>query len=401
MRMRRPKQLLSYKQVFALCWITYLTAYLCRVNFSMSMEAISGELGLPTDRLGTAGAVFFSVYAVGQLVNGLLGDRVKPAGFLLFSLSGMALCNLAVGLWRSFPGILVFWGLNGYFQSIVWSVIIRILAGAVPQGRRAAASAGISTSIAGGYIVSWSFMGQLLAGRGHALYFLIPAVPALCMAAAWFAVFRKTKAVQTAAELLQHRSVRETIRFIRREKLYILCAVCVLHGLIKEGIAFWFPLLVRDILVLPAISPALVLTVIPAANLLGMLLSRGLMQKSRLSTPAILAGAFVLMALACAAVWLSGGGLLSVGLIAAVSCLSYTMNTIIMAFLPMQYAGENMVASLAGVFDCAAYAGAAISAYALGKRITSDGLPLAAAVWMISGLLAAAASLVLLHKTRD
>ncbi len=400
MHVRRSGRLLSYKGVFALCWMSYLTAYLCRVNFSVAMGAMSGELGLSADRLGMVGAVFFSVYAAGQLVNGFLGDRVRPAGFLLFSLSGMALCNLAVGLWKSFPGILIFWGLNGYFQSIVWSVIIRILAGAVPPCRRAAASTFISTSIAGGYFVSWSLLGQWLDGHGYALYFLIPTAPALFMAAAWFAVSRKAGVDARPEGRIPQRSVKDTVRFIRREKLYLVCAVCVLHGLIKEGIAFWFPSLIHDILVLPDASPVLALAVIPAANLAGMFLSRRLLQKSRLSTPAILAGTFALMALACAAVWQTGGGALSIGLIAMVSCLSYALNTIIMAFLPMQYAGENMVASLTGIFDCASYAGAAVSAYALGRQITSGGLSFTAAVWMAAGLLAAGASLVLLCKTR-
>lgn len=400
-RARHTGRPLSYKGVFALCWMSYLTAYLCRVNFSVAMGTMSWELSLPADKLGMVGAIFFSVYAVGQLVNGFLGDRVPPARFLLFSLSGMAVCNLAVGLWRSFPGILIFWGLNGYFQSIVWSVIIRILAAAVPPGRRAAASAFISTSIAGGYFVSWSLLGQWLSGCGHALYFLIPAVPALFMAVAWFAVSVKAGEGAQPAEQMPKRSVKDTVRFIRRKKLYLICVVCMLHGLIKEGIAFWFPLLIHDILVLPDVSPAFMLAVIPAANLLGIFLSGRLLQKSRRPPPVHLAGAFALMALACAVVWQTGGGLLSIGLIAMVSCLSYTLNTIIMAFLPMQYAGENMVASLAGIFDCASYAGAAISAYALGGQITSGGLSLTAAVWMAAGLLAAGASLVLLYKTRE
>lgn len=401
MLVRNVKEHIPLGLVFLCCWLTYLTAYLCRVNFSIAMGALAEGLSIPVDRLGTIGAIFFFVYAVGQLVNGFLGDRIHPIKFLLLSLTGMAACNIAVALCTSFFSILLFWGMNGYFQAIVWSTIIRILANTVASNRRASASTAISTSIAAGYFVSWSVLGQLLKGHSHTLYFLVPAACALVMAAVWLVIARQFKGMPAQQEgYVKPRSIGETVRFIRQKGLYLLCLVSILQGLMKEGVAFWFPLLVNDKLALPAVSPALLMAVIPAANLIGMFLSKGMLLRTRLTPAAILLFSFVLMTCACTALIFAGGGLLPIALIAVVSIFAYAGNTLLMAYIPMQFAKENTVASLVGIFDCASYAGAAISAFLLGSEMQASGLSFAAKGWTLAGLLAAAVCLILLMKER-
>ena len=68
-----------------ICFLTYLTAYLCRVNFSASLTSLSAARALEYDLLGAAGAAFFAVYAVGQLINGFLGDHIHPVRFILMA----------------------------------------------------------------------------------------------------------------------------------------------------------------------------------------------------------------------------------------------------------------------------------------------------------------------------
>jgi len=124
--------------------MTYLTAYLCRVNFSSAMQAIVTEKAMTTGQLGTVGAVFYAVYACGQLVNGYIGDRVMPNRFILLAFGGTMLCNLGMAFADSMAMMLVLWGLNGCFQSMFWSTIIRILSQNVSAEKRAVTSMGIS-----------------------------------------------------------------------------------------------------------------------------------------------------------------------------------------------------------------------------------------------------------------
>ena len=172
---------ISFKWIFLCCWFTYLTAYLCRVNFSSAMPAISGERMLTSEQLGLVGAVFYGVYALGQLVNGYIGDHVRANRYILLALCGTLACNFGMSVVTGLGGMMLLWGLNGVFQSMFWSTIIRVLAQHTKAEGRATVSMGISMAMPVAYIASWSLLGQCLDGAAVRWYFLIPSIAALVM----------------------------------------------------------------------------------------------------------------------------------------------------------------------------------------------------------------------------
>ena len=90
--------------------------------------------------------------------------------------------------------------------------------------------------------------------------------------------------------------------------------------------------------------------------------------------------------------------LLIVGFMALISGLCYCNNTILLSYLPMQYTGQQMVASIIGVFDFASYVGAALSTYVLGKLLASAGFAPLPFVWMAAALAALLVVLVLRRR---
>ena len=59
--------------VLAAAWITYTTAYLCRVNISTALDKLGVGLEVSLEYLGAASSVYFVTYAIGQLLNGIAG----------------------------------------------------------------------------------------------------------------------------------------------------------------------------------------------------------------------------------------------------------------------------------------------------------------------------------------
>ena len=62
--------------ILIMAWVTYTAAYLCRVNISTALDKLSVGMNVSLEYLGYASSVYFVTYAVGQLVNGIIGDRV-------------------------------------------------------------------------------------------------------------------------------------------------------------------------------------------------------------------------------------------------------------------------------------------------------------------------------------
>lgn len=385
--------------IFLCCWLTYLTAYLCRVNFSSVMEAISLERGFTSEHLGIIGAVFYGVYACGQLVNGYIGDRVRPNIYIIVALCGTLLCNLGMAVVPSFAGMLVIWGINGCFQSMFWSTIIRVLAQNIPPEKRALYSMGISLAMPAAYIVSWSVLGGCLDGAAVRWYFLVPVFAAAAMIGAWLLLSRNL-ANGVSQDRRNKAGLAETVHFICGEKLHWMLLVCMCHGLIKEGAAYWLPLLLTQTTGLGNVSPFLLAAVLPVANALGIMGSRVLMQRGASNPYRILIAVFGGIALLCAGLLLRSQGFFLIGLIAAVSGLCYGSNTILMSFIPMQYTEKNMVASIIGVFDFASYVGAAISTYVLGKVLASAGFGPLPGIWLFAALCGIVLSAVVVRKRK-
>ena len=202
--------------IFICCWATYLTAYLCRVNFSSAMSALSLEKGLMAEKLGVIGAVYYAVYACGQLVNGYIGDRVQANRFILLAISGTMLCNVGMAFTDTFAPMLLLWGVNGCFQSMFWSTIIRVLAQNIPADKRATISAGISLAMPVAYIVSWGLLGRCLDGAAVKWYFLIPALVCIPLAGAWLILSGKLS-FETPENAGGKHTIAETVRFLGGE----------------------------------------------------------------------------------------------------------------------------------------------------------------------------------------
>ena len=385
--------------LFLCCWFTYLTAYLCRVNFSSAMQTISTETGFSASHLGLIGAVFYGVYACGQLVNGYIGDRVRANRYVLLALCGTMLCNLGMAFVRSFASMTLLWGINGIFQSMFWSTIIRGLAQNTVPEKRATTSMGISLAMPVAYLVSWGLLGQQLATAASKWYFLLPAVISLLMIGAWLLLSRHYSFELTETNK-SNASILQTFRFLCEENLHWMLIVCFFHGLIKEGAAYWTPLLVGQLNGTGSFSPFLLACVLPIANLIGIVASRMLLSGKQSNPFALIVMLFAGISLLCTGLLFSNHGLVIVGLIALVSGLCYANNTLLMSFIPMQYTSRNMVASIIGVFDFASYAGAAISTYVFGKILASFGFSPLPGIWLGASCAALCICALVLRKRK-
>ncbi|MBQ7865718.1 MAG: MFS transporter [Clostridia bacterium] len=375
-----------------ICWLTYLSAYLCRVNFSASLTSLSAQLGVDYSLLGTAGAAFFVVYAAGQLVNGFLGDHVNPVRFILTAIFGTVLCNVGVAYAGSFPAIFVLWALNGYFQSIFWSTMIRVLALVTSKGRQGSASASISSAMPAGYLISWCVLAPSFANAHVRWFFLAPVLITLPMALLWWG--REKDLPSMPVKQLKPGKLRDDIRnllrLVRSEHLVLILAACVFHGLIKEGIAFWIPTIIRHE-TSSAGYTAMALALLPAANLAGTLAAKKLLGRFGQKPYRIVAGCFAVMLPLCAATGFCAG-VWVLAPMCLISMMSYCANTVLLSFIPMQYQARGFVASLVGLLDFCSYMGAAVSTYALGGMMNASGVQGVAPVW----LTAAAAAIILL-----
>lgn len=74
------------RKLVVVAWITYAAYYLGRVNIATAMPDMQASLEFTKSQVGFFSTGFFWAYAVGQLVNGQLGDRLSPRRFILIGM---------------------------------------------------------------------------------------------------------------------------------------------------------------------------------------------------------------------------------------------------------------------------------------------------------------------------
>ena len=106
--------------------VAYSLFYICRMALSVVKQPlIDGEI-LTAGQLGLIGSALLFVYAVGKFVNGFIADYCNIRRFMAWGLFISALVNLVMGVMGLVTGrhvllfvsFFIFWGINGWVQSM-------------------------------------------------------------------------------------------------------------------------------------------------------------------------------------------------------------------------------------------------------------------------------------------
>lgn len=114
----------------------YLFFYTGRQTFGFAIPGIEEELGISKSTLGWASAAMLWTYALGQSINGNLGD--KFGGRRLMSAGAILSCGLnwLTSFGTSFASVTLPWAANGYAQSMGWAPGSRVLSSWWPKAER-------------------------------------------------------------------------------------------------------------------------------------------------------------------------------------------------------------------------------------------------------------------------
>ena len=100
--------------------LLYASFYMCRYNFKFAAPGMEREFHFDHKDITTMLANWSLAYGAGQLINGLLADRIGGRTSMLIGAVGTVALNLLFGF-GSFAGdfsmLTLIWMINGYFQS--------------------------------------------------------------------------------------------------------------------------------------------------------------------------------------------------------------------------------------------------------------------------------------------
>jgi len=176
--------------VWGVTWLSYASYYVGRKGLSVSKKTMQDQLGVSSYAFASIETAYLSAYAVGQFVNGLLGDRLGARR--LVSL-GMLLSAVCVGVFGSVStGLLlgILFTLNGFAQSSGWPGNNRAMAEWTSPRSRGTVMAFWATCYMVGSIAANFLCSRLLGMYGWRAAFHGPAIWLLVVAGLVFVLVK-------------------------------------------------------------------------------------------------------------------------------------------------------------------------------------------------------------------
>jgi OPA family glycerol-3-phosphate transporter-like MFS transporter len=109
--------------------LMYASYYMCRYNFRFATPGMIEEFGFSKTQITDMLSAWSIAYGTGQLVNGLLTDRIGGKAAMLIGATGAIAMNLFFGFGSfvgTFSTFALIWLLNGWFQSFGAPGMIKI-----------------------------------------------------------------------------------------------------------------------------------------------------------------------------------------------------------------------------------------------------------------------------------
>ena len=107
-------------RAFGLTWLSYASYYLVRKNVSVVKSTLTDTLGITVGQLGAMDTFYLAAYALGQFVNGALGDRLGARRVIGLGMLASAAAAFVMGMSGTALVFITVFGLNGFFQSTGW-----------------------------------------------------------------------------------------------------------------------------------------------------------------------------------------------------------------------------------------------------------------------------------------
>ena len=288
--------------LFAVCWLSYFSAYLGRLNFTACIAAINEAENLSKLELGRVSSAFFVCYGGAQLFSGLLADRLRPRLLVAVGLLGGAAVNLGMALSSTAGQMVVLWAVNGLLQSLVWTPMIKAVADLTQDAQCARTCLNLSTTTPAGTLAAYLMCVLCVASPGGwRLSFYLGGAAMAAGGAVWIFGMRALERISEksgipAVNERPERS-REKAPGLWRVLVCLLpvIAASVMYGLLRDGIITWAPSYLQESFGFPAATSIALTMIVPPVNLGGVYAFNWLKNRLRWSEVATAAAALSLI----------------------------------------------------------------------------------------------------------
>jgi OPA family glycerol-3-phosphate transporter-like MFS transporter len=376
--------------------VGYAAYYICRSNLSVAAPLIVKELGpggVDKRTIGLIASAGVLAYAIGKLVNGVLGDFLGGRFQFLLGMGGAIAATVWFGLSAGVALFVGAWVLNRFMQSAGWVGLVKVASQWFSADRYGTVMGILSLSFLFGDAAGRVILGLFLSrGAGwREVFFAAAACLALAAVATFFLLKPSPEVLGLPAPAVNPRNVYgsggdrpvpEGLRdvllpYLVRPAFWYVCVLSFGLTLIREAFLAWTPLYLVEAFGIDEGSAAQKSALFPflggiSVIAVGLLSDRrGTANRMRVALPFLCLATVSLLLVG----QIQGPGSETLGLvlISATALFLIGPYSLLAGAIALDLGGRRGSSTAAGLIDCAGYLGGVLSGYALGSLVQARG----------------------------
>lgn len=236
----RNKEVRNALLLGALSAVSYLACYFCKNILSVVSSQMVENGGITVEFIGTLSTCNMLCYAGGQLVNGIIGDKVNAKYLVSCGLFFSGICSLFVSFSDISFVMIVAYGLIGFFLSMLYAPLVKLIAENTYPTHALRCCLGLTFA---------SLLGTPTAGV-VALFFDWENVFRLCgvllivMGITFFAILTmfEKQGIVKRKERENEKNISGNIKVLLEHSIIKFTLISVLTGIVRTSVVFWIPM---------------------------------------------------------------------------------------------------------------------------------------------------------------
>lgn len=391
------KSVKKSKLIVAAMWVLYCASYFIRTCYAATIAPLAEEDIYSKGEIGLIGTAFFICYGVGQLISGLIGDKINPFFMVMFGSVLGAVCCFLMPAAGSLGVLIGVWAANGLFQSMLWSPILRVFSETIDESLSKKAILNIALSLPVGTVLAYLMSSMIIKYLNWKYVFIFGgSVVVIAVLFAGFAIFCSEKDIEKVpviqkqnAEAHNNVNKKGLAAVAVSSGLLFIMIPSFLHGMMRDGITNWVPAMISEVYGVSTSFSVFVTIALPIFNAFGAYLVTPLYKKlgeNEMKT----AGVTGFAALVPLLIMLFMNKLplyVIIVLLAVTTSVMYALNYLIISLVPVRFSKFGFTSGISGILNSGAHIGCALSSYGFGAISEKAGWSAVIIVWIVSSVL--------------
>ncbi|MBO5109778.1 MAG: MFS transporter [Clostridia bacterium] len=377
--MHLPQTKREINHLALLFTLTYMVSYITRINYGAVISEMERETGIARDLLSLALTGSFVTYGVGQIVSGILGDRVSPKRLMSYGFVLTVCMNLLIPLCGNPYLMLGIWCVNGFAQSFMWPPLVRLMTALLSEEDYKRVTVKVSFGSSLGTMLIYLISPLIISLSGWRAVFIFSA---LCGAVMLFFWHKYSYEIDLQPRTRTPKAQGGHSGLFSPLMLALMVAI-VMQGMLKDGVTTWMPTYISETYNLSNIIAILTGVILPIFSMICFEVSSRLYRKT--ITNAVLCAGVIFGVGALAAFGLYGvtgaSAAASVVLSALLTGCMHGVNLMLVCMVPAFFKRQGMVSTASGVINACTYVGSAASSYGIARLSQEIGWHATVLVW--------------------